>query len=384
MDDPCADLETFVSASPASTGELCPYSPNGIGPPGSGVLMGDREFAGNGPLITIDVDASLSPDATRIEADILFEAAEIGGDTVITQHFYRTLYVAPAGSTVAAFSPTSSQIVAESPDGGFQWFDCTDGPIVPAADITISGGLVASVQMIGDTDGPDVSDDTNCVCDTRVDDIVFNDLNITLATPTTDPACDMDPPPTTGGSSGGDCDDPCVTDDECDSGMCVAGFCTSECVSDMPCNVPGGDGECSDGLTECNGCATECIPINSPTPETCDGLDNDCDGDVDEDLGGGDCTVVPPECGDFEVPGTVVCSGGSESCQAVHGVDYCTICGGNCGACAACVTGEDVCTPNYTCQGDTCTFNDTCPIVGPAVGCWLPSDLEMVGNCYDP
>jgi len=380
----CSDVTSSVSVTPSSTGEMCPYVPNGIGTPLNGVLMGDREFAGNGPLITIDVDAAISPAMNSVVATIFFSAAEIGGDTVLTQQFTRTLYTAPAGSTIVSIdSPTTSHIEAESPDGGFEVGECGDGPVVPAGDIDITGGLVASVSMIGDTGFLDVSDDPNCACDTRVNDLVFNEVSVTLNTVPSDPECfagstTMETP------TPGDCGEACNLDRDCASGSCEEGVCGSTCESDEPCNVSDAFGVCGAGQTECNGCETECFSITEASPEICDGLDNDCDGTVDEGLGGNDCMVTPAGC-DSEFDGQTVCSGGSEVCVATPGVDYCQICGGACGMCATCIPGVNVCTPNYQCLGEagreTCQENDTC--LNPPPACWRPSDLEMVGNCAD-
>ena len=387
-DDPpeCADIVLQYSHNTPQSGELCPFAVGGIGIPGvGGSLMGDREFAGNGPLIEIDVQASIVDDGTRIEAEISYSATEIGGDTVLQQTFTRTLYDAPEGFTIASIdSDASSHIEAESPDGGFQLGDCTDGPTVPAADITITGGLVASVSMVGDTDGPDVSDDDECTCDTHVDTILFNDLDLTLVAPSTDPLCsDPDDPPPPPPPPGADCGEPCATDDDCASDSCVMGLCASDCTEGESCTVPGASGVCAAGTTVCNGCDTACNPNTAPSDETCDGLDNDCDGSVDEQLGGNDCTVTPDDCG-LEVTGQTVCSGGELTCEAEVGVDYCLICGGECGACfGGCIPGVLDCAPGFFCQDDATTPIATCtPIPGcTPPSCWLPSDLAPNYDC---
>ena len=44
------------------------------------------------------------------------------------------------------------------------------------------------------------------------------------------------------------------------------------------------EGVCADGRTDCIDGGVQCIAFASPTAEACDGLDNDCDGSADEDV----------------------------------------------------------------------------------------------------
>ncbi len=148
------------------------------------------------------------------------------------------------------------------------------------------------------------------------------------------------------------------------------------------CNT-GLSGVCSAGLTACSGGSIVCNQTVQPSPETCDGLDNDCNGLPDDGGPGGGqtcntgvpgvcaqgvtiCTPGGLECSQTVQPSSEVCDGLDNDCDG--SVDEGNPGGGmSCntglnGACAAgltaCTGGSIVCSQTTQPSPETCDGTD--------------------------
>jgi len=77
--------------------------------------------------------------------------------------------------------------------------------------------------------------------------------------------------------------------------------------------VTGQAGVCSEGIYVCTAGNLDCSPVQFPTAEVCDGLDNNCDGSVDEGNPGGGAQCATGQNG-VCATGTLTCEGGTLQC----------------------------------------------------------------------
>ncbi|MGM0557584.1 MAG: SUMF1/EgtB/PvdO family nonheme iron enzyme [Myxococcota bacterium] len=132
-------------------------------------------------------------------------------------------------------------------------------------------------------------------------------------------------------------------------------------------------GVCADGELACNSGSEECEPLTQPSSEVCDGLDNDCDGIIDEDIYG---ITLTRACGS-SCPnrGVEVCENGSWSSCQNRSVELCDGVDNNCDSVA---DNQAVC--YAACPGGgTAVGTLACTASGP--DCQLPS--EICGDAID-
>jgi hypothetical protein len=179
------------------------------------------------------------------------------------------------------------------------------------------GGCVAS---------PEICDGCDNDCDGVVDDGTFATIACGLPTPASCQGVATCAPPTSvtpGACVGGagyrcsnspstetcdgldnDCD--AVVDDDVPSVDCVQ-------VGMPPTLSYGPNSQCKKGKTSCLSGMTVCQGFVGPSSEVCDGIDNDCDGVVDNGVAGVGqaCGLSTPPCS----PGATACVNGALVCQ---------------------------------------------------------------------
>jgi putative metal-binding protein len=173
------------------------------------------------------------------------------------------------------------------------------------------------------------------------------------------------------------------------------------------CVIPGLAGACGAGVTSCASGPLVCHQVTFPSEETCNGLDDDCDGSVDEGNppGGGACVLEnlsgvcaagayscatgSPVCTQTVFPSAETCNGTDDDCDGQTDEGLAPLSCGT-GACAttaaACVGGvPQTCTPG-TPSAETCNaIDDDCDgQTDESLGsttCGIGACATTVANC---
>jgi Membrane dipeptidase (Peptidase family M19) len=157
-------------------GVLCPTT----------LVSGDREFGGHGPAIVCNARLAITTDKQGIELLLDYSAKETdNGDTHVTGRWSKRVYNAPGGSKISGINLTdmTARAFFTSAGAGAEFGSCNEGIVYnsQSGTIRITGTLIKSIIMVGDTGGPDVSaDPNNCRCDVNIKQITFNPVKVTL------------------------------------------------------------------------------------------------------------------------------------------------------------------------------------------------------------
>jgi hypothetical protein len=130
-----------------------------------------------------------------------------------------------------------------------------------------------------------------------------------------------------------------------------------------PCSTPGGVGACAAGTMTCVSASLTCVQNVQPSPEICDGVDNNCSGAADEGLVPTTSTCGLGACA---ATGQVTCQGGVpfDSCVAgTPGTEACDGADNDCNGVVDDVTGG-------------CSLFVTLPLSGAVLDCTSPETSQ--------
>lgn len=151
-------------------------------------FSGDREFGGNGPLMTVNTQLAVIQNGRAIVAMISFEAVETGGDrSAVRGSFNKVVWRTRGGERVMRILSNASETVRKRsapgrdpnrpyPVGGAP---VEDGGHLNAL-ISNTGGFLNAVYAVGDTTGDDISTDSNPHGDTSIRYIDFGRLRVDM------------------------------------------------------------------------------------------------------------------------------------------------------------------------------------------------------------
>ena len=145
---------------------------------------GDREFGGNGPYMTVEAQLAIMNGGKTIAAYITFEALERGGDySRVRGNWTRVVWRSRDGTRVTRIiSRERDRVAGESKSGGGFSAAATGAARYdyggPLNHLSKSHGFLRGAKVVGDTDGDDISTDSDPRGDTAIYLIDFGTLKV--------------------------------------------------------------------------------------------------------------------------------------------------------------------------------------------------------------
>jgi len=147
--------------------------------PSGSLTNGSREF--NGP-VDFDITVDLTPTnmGKSINARVKMVAEGPGGS--ITREWNDIVHNLARGSEqiITAINPSSGRAFGTTPAAGSEFIACDDGDISTGPGELSVSGVIERIEVIGDTGAQDISDDSNCHCDTQIRSLKLTSVELTL------------------------------------------------------------------------------------------------------------------------------------------------------------------------------------------------------------
>ena len=288
--DGSADLVAFAAGLPAQVQKIIAHPGTGFGAPSyyDVTILGQSILAGTFDAYCVDTDTFINPGATY------------------TANVYSSYDVIPDG--IMEF-PENLDLVNYIINQGYVGTPSQDGSLFTYGDVQraiwtlIDDGLVTNGlgpwtqarvdEILADAlaDGEGFEPDCDQYVGVILQPLTNNQLTIAQVSMALVPgSCDPNQECVPGDPTEEICDG---LDNDCDGEI-------DEDLGSTSCGL----GECANTVENCvDGQAQECDPFLGADDETCDLLDNDCDGEIDDDLGTstcgvGECEVTIDNCGD--------------------------------------------------------------------------------------
>jgi hypothetical protein len=144
------------------------------------LIQGDADFAGNGPIVTVNFKLEITADRQALSLYMSYHAQEIGGDnTTLVGEWNRIVYYAPEGSRIKQIGSGSRGSTIRYTDNNKRADE-----LRPNNSYVMTGDLVEMAYIMGDTEGTDIGystiNDNNAPWKAGIHEIRFLPVEVIL------------------------------------------------------------------------------------------------------------------------------------------------------------------------------------------------------------